>query len=170
MALTKADLQAMRQADHAQFHLKRDGLTNIRMTIKIGNPPFQGEAEYTIQDLRGHVDCYAGTSESRWGRCDNHVASHGVNVYRSIGPSEWQTMADVLHEDDELHVQWIHHNGSPASDAQGVWLDELNIMVMRKGKRRFLFAIEKTLERNGITCHMVEPAPKYVPELDRYAV
>lgn len=143
--LTKIDIAALRKADRIIFRTenaeeRRPFTIEAIKEAPQATPsnPFPQEARHIVT-VDAQVRDYA---EGSWGgsyRIETYTAFE--MIYSAQSDDEWQTIAGLLREGDEITLIWTHDNSSPALREVGVGIDSLTLRIQR-GDKRLSFNIQ----------------------------
>lgn len=122
MALTKADIKALKTADRINFIYDKVKGSVIRAVKEMENNPWEKEKVHEIYLLNSHFYTKADPVEC-------FFSIHHANVSRT-----WQTIAEQLKAGDEIILEWID-NRSTILEKAGLYHDELKLRVHRETKR-----------------------------------
>lgn len=138
--LTKIDIAALRKADRIVFRSEWGNTHHIEAIKKAPEAterdPFPAERRHRVE-VSGRISDYA---EGSFGGAWRVESFEAFEMEHSAQHSdEWQTIAGLLREGDQLILAWVHENNSPALRDAGVCRDELRLVILRGDKRLTFF-------------------------------
>jgi hypothetical protein len=159
VALTAADVQALRRAEHVTCH-HDSGASFLLLSLRgglSGEPPrvFTASQQRLFSDpdrFDGHarsrrIPCAASVSgydqQERWWLLDD--LANGA-CFATVTPQRetWRTVVDLLRAGDRLTLVWLAGNNNQYLRDAELFLDEVHLAVTR-GERRLVFPVAHTV-------------------------